>query len=338
MNMTKKNDSLTIKVRDDLYEERQHGTLDFPVEIYETDLNSMYLGLVGWHRHGEVEFILVTEGKACFYAGDQSYILEKGQGLFINHNVLHSVKALKDTDCHYYSLVLHPAFIFTYNHSSLTSNYLLPVANHPGFHHLVLNDSDSGLGQFIHILEQIIEVNKEKSFGYELQTKSLFINAWLVLLEQIPHLFDIHKPAVKEQIFVDEDRIKAATAYISAHYAEPITLEDIAGSIHLSKSECCRCFKRCMHTTPFEFLTRYRVYCAINLITRDTEGLSISEIALQTGFNSSSYFNKQFKKYTGCTPSNLRSRIKGHPESLDLLLARYIESQEMPYFDDILHS
>lgn len=335
--MTNGNEPLSIKVRKDLYEERRHGTLDYPVEIYETDLNRMYMGLVGWHRHGECEFILVSEGKACFYADDHSYVLEKGQGLFINHKVLHSVKALENTDCHYYSMVFHPAFVFTYNHSSLATNYLLPVTNHPSFHHLILKDEDPQLGRLLHILGQIIAVNNQKNFGYELRTKGLLIDAWLILLEQIPLLFDINKPAIKEQISLDEDRIQAATAYISAHYAEPITLDDIAGSIHLSKSECCRCFKRCLHTTPFEFLTRYRVYSAINLINCDPKNLSISEIALQTGFNSSSYFNKQFKKYTGCTPSDLRNRVHGHPENSDLLLARYIQSQEMPYFDSILH-
>lgn len=334
--MTKETEALTINVRDDLFEERQHGTLDFPVEVYKTDLNRMYLGLVGWHRHEEIEFILVAEGTACFYADNQNYVLTKGQGLFINHNVLHSVKALKDTDCNYYSLVLHPAFIFAYNHSSLSTSYLLPVTNHPSFHHLLLNDSDSSLGRLIHILEQIIEIYEKKTFGYELRIKSLFIEAWLVLLEQIPLLFDISKPAVKEQISLDEERVKAATAYIASHYTEQISLDDIASSIHLSKSECCRCFKRCLHTTPFEFLTRYRVYSAITILNRDTENLSISEIALQTGFNSSSYFNKQFKKYVGCTPSDLRNRAHGHPENLNLLLAKYIRNQELPYFDDIL--
>lgn len=337
MDMANEKEPLTIKVRDDFYEERQHGTLDFPVEIYKTDLNKMYLGLVGWHRHGEVEFILVTEGKACFYSDDTSFVLEKGQGLFINHNVLHSVKALQNIDCHYYSIVFHPAFIFSYNHSSLSTNYLLPVTNHPSLRHLLLDPSDEKLERLLRILEQIIAADEEKAFGYELRIKGLFIDAWLVLIEQIPFLFDVHKPSVKEQISLDEDRIKEAIAYISEHFSDPITLQDIAGSIHLSKSECCRCFKRCLHTTPFEFLTRYRIYSAINLINRDTEGLSISEIALQTGFNSSSYFNKQFKKYTGCTPSDLRGRIKGHPENLELLLARYIDSQNMAYFESILH-
>lgn len=335
--MANRKDYLVVKVRDDFYEDRQHGTLDYPVGIYETDLNKMYLGLVGWHRHDEVEFILVKEGKACFYAGDTSVILEKGQGLFINHDVLHSVKALEDTDCLYYSMVLHPAFIFTYIHNSLSTDYLLPVMNHPSLQHLLLYESDERLGQLLHILEQIIALDKEKAFAYELRVKGLFIDAWLIILEQIPFLFDNHKPRKKEQLLLDEDRIKEAIAYIGAHYSEPITLQDIAGAIHISKSECCRCFKRCLHSTPFEVLTLYRIYSAVTIINRDTENLSISEIALRTGFNSCSYFNKQFKKHLGCTPSELRNRVKGHTENLDNLLLRYIESHNMQYLEHILH-
>ena len=79
-----KNDKETIQVREDLYEIKQHGSLDYPVAVYRIDLNMMYLNLIHWHWHSEIELIVIKEGSAEFSAGDNVYILSPGDTLFIN--------------------------------------------------------------------------------------------------------------------------------------------------------------------------------------------------------------------------------------------------------------
>ena len=49
----------------------------------------------------------------------------------------------------------------------------------------------------------------------------------------------------------DEKRVRKAMEYIHKHYAENISLENIADEIYISKSECCRSFKRILNMTPF---------------------------------------------------------------------------------------
>ena len=87
---------------------------------------------------------------------------------------------------------------------------------------------------------------------------------------------------------------------------EAVTLDDIANSIMVSKSECCRCFKRTLGITPFEYLMKYRIQESAKRIQRRPQD-SISEIAGSVGFNNTSYFNKIFKKYMECTPSEYRN-------------------------------
>lgn len=171
------------------------------------------------------------------------------------------------------------------------------------------------------LTSEIIKINLQKSFGYELLTKSYLIQIWLLLLNHIRDLPHDHIPAYDPQVVLDESRTKAAITYIMEHYEEPITLQDIADSIHISKSECCRCFKRCLQLTPFDYLLKYRIYSAVDLLAQDSSTLSISDIALKVGFNSSSYFNKLFKnisairlpliKNTGTEYRTYRDRSKG---------------------------
>ena len=137
-------------------------------------------------------------------------------------------------------------------------------------------------------------------------------------------------PAYDPQVVLDESRTKAAITYIMEHYEEPITLQDIADSIHISKSECCRCFKRCLQLTPFDYLLKYRIYSAVDLLAQDSSTLSISDIALKVGFNSSSYFNKLFKKYIGYTPSAYKKILAQNTEHIA------IEAKDSLYYSGLL--
>ena len=107
---------------------------------------------------------------------------------------------------------------------------------------------------------------------------------------------------------MDEARAKEAIRYIEEHYANPISLDDIAASIHVSKSECCRCIRRCMKMTPFEYLMKYRIFVAAGILCDDDSDESIATLASRVGFNSSSYFNKLFRKYLKCTPTQYKAR------------------------------
>ncbi len=108
----------------------------------------------------------------------------------------------------------------------------------------------------------------------------------------------------------DEYRVKQAIAYVESHYADQITLEELADSIHISKSECCRCFKRVLNLTPIEYVVQYRIYTAAAILDDPrTEIPSISELAIKTGHNNISYFNKMFKRHMGVTPTEYRAEV-----------------------------
>ena len=99
-------------------------------------------------------------------------------------------------------------------------------------------------------------------------------------------------------------RTKQILRYIAAHYAEDITLEDLAQSAHCSKSACLRAFRLLMKTTPYKYLIEYRLEQAA-LLLRQTQ-TPIGEIAEAVGFHQFSLFGKSFKRMTGQTPKEYR--------------------------------
>jgi len=117
----------------------------------------------------------------------------------------------------------------------------------------------------------------------------------------------------------DYDRVTVAIHYIAEHYADPLTLDDIANIIHVSKSECCRCFKRVVSLSPIEFLIQYRVMEAIRKMqAKEAVAKSISQLSASVGFNNASYFNKQFKRHTNCTPLEYRNKLLSEAQNAKL--------------------
>lgn len=101
-----------------------------------------------------------------------------------------------------------------------------------------------------------------------------------------------------------------AMAYIHAHYTEPISRSDVAAHVGLSERHLTRCFHQEVGLTPITYLNRYRVKQAKVLL--DTGEKGITEIAVEVGFSSSSYFTRVFRDEVGVSPRNYLRNHSAH--------------------------
>lgn len=297
-----------------LYDPSVHGDLDYHVQVYFIDLSKAYMKYIRWQWHSEFEVIIVNHGEADVLADDKMIHLTPGQGIFINQNVLHAIHPSGESrNCTLYSLVFHPDFLFGYNNTTLSTKYLAPVISSPAFKTFFLDQYNPAQEKLLDCVNDVIAANAMKAYGYELVTKSKLFHFWTLLLEKITPA-DSNAPLPVPALPLDEMRIKDAIRYVEEHYASPITLETLASSIHVSKSECCRCFKRVLKLTPIEYVMRFRIFSAAKLLhSNDPVTHSISDLAFSVGFNSVSYFNKTFKHYLHQTPTEYKKAIKKDP-------------------------
>ena len=103
--------------------------------------------------------------------------------------------------------------------------------------------------------------------------------------------------------------IVLAQSFVASHYAEPITVDDIARAANVSSSYLTRLFRQQMETSPHDYLLRYRINHAKQLLM-ETD-LGVGDIARKVGFTSESNFSYRFSKICGTTPRayrNLRER------------------------------
>ncbi len=263
---------------------------------------------IAWHWHDEMEILYVKEGSLIITTTVTTHILNTGEAFFINSGIAHTLKTNQGTDCEFYSLRFLSRLLFSDKKSKLSTQYLLPMLMNNSFKQLPFTQETTSGKRILQYVHSIISICSTEEYGCELKILSNLYALWAELNTHLQqHSANIPLPT---SVVSDHNRVISAIHYIANHYAEPLTLDNIAESIPLSKSECCRCFKRTIHLTPIEFLIQYRIMEAIRKMQlNDSTVASMALLASSVGFNSPSYFTKQFKKYIKCTPLEYQKKL-----------------------------
>lgn len=111
--------------------------------------------------------------------------------------------------------------------------------------------------------------------------------------------------------------LKKALSYISQHYTEKITLEDLCRVSYVSKQMLIRYFNSEFGKTPITYIIEYKVDKIKQMLTTYPD-VSIKELCGEFGFDDQCYFSRIFKKVTGESPSDYRNRVTHFDEDKHL--------------------
>ena len=95
--------------------------------------------------------------------------------------------------------------------------------------------------------------------------------------------------------------VSDACAYVASHYHLPVTVEEIAAHVGLSRSRLYRVFRQELQVSPAEYLARFRMRQACALLERGD--LSVKAVALSVGYEDQLYFSRRFRALTGLSPT-----------------------------------
>ncbi len=277
-------------------------TAEYPYMLNRADSHEI---LVPWHWHEEVEFSYVRQGALRVILAGRRYEFQAGEGCFINANVLHSMEPVDPAQgASWDSHMVHPMLLGYHCKSIFDTKYMAPVLNNKRFELAVFRGENENQKEILKLLRRTAEIqNLEFS---EFLTRNLFSEIWLLLLKEMQDLENNAK-LIKS---LSQERIQIMLEYIHQHYQEKLTLEEIAAAAIISKRECLRCFQACIQKTPVAYLLDYRLQMAEKLLR--TTNLSVTEIAMETGFANSAYFAKAFKKMWDMTPRQCRKNRGAH--------------------------
>lgn len=293
--------SQELEVNSTLQEMTHHGTPTLPLAIYIDEFGKYSVPIIQHHWHKEIQFAYILSGDVEYELYGKKILLNKGDGLFINSNILHMSTAYVPEHTQMVTILFDRSIFSGINQIEIENKYVAPVINCQNLNYLLLKKDVKWQKEVLDKIENLIYAEDTKDFGYELEQKNTLGEIWLIMIRNLQHLFNSNNIPI---ISADESRIKMMLQFIHENYSKNISLEEIAAAANLSKSECCRCFKRTLKVSPFEYLIQNRVLTAAKLLS--TTDRPISDISDAVGFNGLSYFYKTFKSMMNMTPAEFR--------------------------------
>lgn len=287
-------------------DERRKETIRFQSQmlhygLYGPTSSSDLLMDVPWHWHDEFEFGYITKGSILYKTNRQEFLLHEGDGIFINSGILHYLHPMESfagTGLH--SQFFDKTFLAGSAGSIFDMKYIAPVQDQKMLDAVPLYKNDSKCRRFLDKMLLGEEISLKKEPFFELRLRNLFSELW----ETVYSWAMEEKHREKEYNPAEDERMKKILSYIQEHYQEKLTAAELAREVHVSERECYRLFQNNLGITPGEYIVSIRLQEAQELLRYSDK--SILEIALETGFGTSSYFCKIFKLHHHITPNQYR--------------------------------
>lgn len=290
-----------MQIASDQQKKQTHDSPHFPCSAYYTDWNLHKIEGVPWHWHKELEFMTVVKGKAMIFFGDQSYLLEAGDGFFCNSGSLHQIHMEDCQNCCVHSLVFDANLISGGTGTVFDEKYIYPLISSHSFAGSVLFQSNGPHRAVLEHLKYAHQSCRDEVYGYEYDVRYHLSKALLLIFQE-------NKAALSAGTLDSQqmNRIRKMLEHIHQNYASPITVSSLAASANICERECQRCFQKILHMTPMEYVQQYRIQMAGKLLMETKD--SVLDIGLAVGFYNPSHFCKVFKQHMNCTPAGFRSK------------------------------
>ncbi|MFN4147166.1 MAG: AraC family transcriptional regulator [Runella sp.] len=257
-----------------------------------------------WHFHPHYQLFTVLEGTGTRFIGDDIRHFEGGDTVFLGPNLPH----LWRSDRRYFegnpSLYTHGIVVYftadflgdsfldkpemnglkkllekSHRGLDIVGDTQVKVSN--GLFNMLQSEGFEAVLQLLHLLYQISQSNEAKPIAGE-----GYVNA--------------HKES-------ETERMQKVYEYVMKHFKEEIRLPEVAALASMSEAAFCRYFKNRTHKTFSKFVSEIRLGFARKLLANND--MSIAQISYESGFNTLSNFNKQFKDFFGKTPSEYQKSL-----------------------------
>ncbi len=283
----------------------KYGGVTMKIVCEKQDFDGCCLCCVA-HYHSYIELIYCLGGEYSVLLGNVSHKFMSGDLLVINSNEVHTIQSVSPDGGSYIVLRFEPELLYDSTRDVFEVKYVLPFMINNATPQKIFKNSEIYCTDIPTLMYDALNEYNERRNGFELVLRSDICRIFVWILRY----WDGSGITLRTAEAVDSEHIKIMQTvldYIAVHYSEDISAESMARLANMSYSYFSRVFRRVMNKSFNDYLNFVRTTEAERLLT--STDMSITEIAYDTGFSSSSYFVKIFGEYKGISPSKFRKRF-----------------------------
>lgn len=258
------------------------------------------------HVHHELEMSCVLSGTGCYHVENRDYDMQPGDVFLLPSTDYHGLSVPAGVQMENLVCQFDSSFIWNALENDLDYNFLLVFFERGGNFSHRLDRSNPATARVAKLLQEMWQEMREQQLYHELVVK---IKLQMIFTE-IMRNFDYvdrdkaRAPLPKQSI----EQLNKVLQYIDEHLGDDIKLSQLAEVAQVSPGYLSELFKRFNGLPPVAYIVNKRVRTAIERIR--TTDRSLTDIAMDCGFNNNANFYKAFKKVTGRTPLAYRREPK----------------------------
>lgn len=260
-----------------------------------TDLNMYHCGMedcTPGHFYGPAvrdHFLIhyIVKGEGRFQVGERSYFLEAGQGFLICPGIVT-----------YYQADINDPWSYSWvGFNGLKAGEYLRKAGITNENPVFRYDRDDFIKNCLYRMTEA---------GMETEAKEMRLLGLLYMfLSKLIENADKKRSGAGENGC--EKYVRKAVEYIGKNYSRRISIAEIAGYVGLDRSYFYTLAKKYLGISPMEYLTKYRMDRACELLKID--GLTVGDVSRSVGYDDQLQFSKVFKKIRGLSPREFRKQL-----------------------------
>ena len=252
------------------------------------------------HIHRAVEFLYVKKGNYHVILDGSEYDIEKGDLILFCSDSMHHVTAGQGNENEYYVIKIPPSFFLEMSEQGMGAEYVMRFAVNSVESKCLWKKSELENSNIKNVLDSLIREYNDKGYAWEVAVRLKIMELLVAILRERNTDSEPMKNQTTEAIY-------NVILYVRKNFSQDINEKELAESFGMSYSYFSRSFRQVTGVNFKKYLNRTRINRAEQmLITGDR---SVSEIAMECGYNSISYFISVYRSIKGTTPyKTLKSR------------------------------
>ena len=258
------------------------------------------------HYHSYIEILYCTKGNFRVYLTGSEFPFCEGDMILISSGEVHKVEHTDNARGKYITLRIEPEILYSATQSFYEMKLLLAfmvenTTSQKLFKRTELQNSDVP-----NLIKNIFYEYITMDYGYELAMTSDICRIFLWIVRYWKTMDNTDNIVFGTEELAE--RLYPAIEYIRANFGEDISAKNMATLCSMSYSYFSRSFKNVFSMSFSDYLNQLRIYEAEKLLL--TTDMNITEIGLNTGYTTTSYFIQQFKKIKSISPKQYKTQLK----------------------------